>query len=238
MTTESIAALVLTALFLGSVHTALGPDHYLPFAALARAGRWSLGKTLAVTVACGLGHVMSSVIIGLVGVAAGLAVAAVTPLEEARAPIATWALIGFGLTYGTWGLWRGLKGRRHVHPHVHPDGIEHSHEHTHLRDHAHPHQDGGASKKAVWVLFIVFVLGPCEPLIPLLMFPAATHSWAALALVTAVFGLTTLLTMVVIVTALWFGLGAIRLGPLERYSHALAGGALALSGLAVVTLGI
>lgn len=238
MSSESIVALVLTAFFLGSVHTALGPDHYLPFAALARAGRWTLQKTLLVTILCGLGHVLSSVLIGLVGVAAGLAVAAVTPIEEARAPIATWALIGFGLTYGTWGFWRGFRGRKHSHSHAHADGSAHAHEHGHAGDHVHPHPGARRSTGAIWALFIVFVLGPCEPLIPLLMFPAATHSWGTLVLVTTVFAATTLLTMTVIVAALWFGLGAVRLGSLERYAHAFAGSALALSGVAVLALGI
>lgn len=84
----------------------------------------------------------------------------------------------------------------------------------------------------------MFVLGPCEPLIPLLMYPAAAHDWFALALVTAVFGLTTLLTMAAVVAAGWFGLRALPLGPLERFAHALAGGVLALSGAAVLVLGV
>ncbi|NOZ02643.1 MAG: hypothetical protein GXP54_12235, partial [Deltaproteobacteria bacterium] len=144
----------------------------------------------------------------------------------------------FGLTYGTWGLWRGFRGHRHTHAHVHADGTIHSHDHGHAKEHAHPHADGARSQRTVWVLFIVFVLGPCEPLIPLLMFPAATHSWGALALVTTVFGTATIVMMLSIVTALWYGLGALRLGALERYAHALAGGVLALSGLVVLTLGV
>ncbi len=46
-----------------------------------------------------------------------------------------------------------------------------------------------------WVLFVIFLLGPCEALIPLLMFPAATESWATLFLVTGTFGLATVATM-------------------------------------------
>jgi hypothetical protein len=36
-----LAALAPTAAFLGAVHVVLGPDHYLPFAFLARGARWS-----------------------------------------------------------------------------------------------------------------------------------------------------------------------------------------------------
>jgi len=34
-------ALCATAAGVGVIHTLLGPDHYLPFAAMARAGDWS-----------------------------------------------------------------------------------------------------------------------------------------------------------------------------------------------------
>jgi ABC-type nickel/cobalt efflux system permease component RcnA len=223
---------------MGTVHTIIGPDHYVPFLALARAGGWPLRKTLAITLACGVGHVLSSVVIGLIGVAAGLAVAEVTEVEEARGSIATWALIGFGLAYGAWGLWRGIRGRQHVHAHVHADGSVHAHRHGHEAAHAHPHPAPGRSERAVWVLFIVFVLGPCEPLIPILMYPAATHSWGWLGVVTAVFGGATILTMTVMVTAGWLGARALRAAWMERFIHALAGGVLALSGLTVVLLDV
>ena len=56
--------LVLAAIAIGSVHT-LAPDHWLPFAALARAERWSTRRTAVVTAGCGLGHVTVSVALGL-----------------------------------------------------------------------------------------------------------------------------------------------------------------------------
>jgi sulfite exporter TauE/SafE len=228
------ATLMMTALFLGTVHTLLGPDHYVPFVALARAGKWSLRKTMAITALCGVGHVLSSVVIGLVGVGAGLALSAVTDVEVARGTFATWALIGFGLAYGTWGLWHALRNRPHVHAHVHEDGSVHAHTHGHQEAHLHPHGEG----RAIWVLFIVFVLGPCEPLIPLLMYPAAQHDWVTLGLVTTIFGTATLAGMMAMTAAGWYGLKVLRLGFLERYVHALAGGVLALSGVIVMALGV
>jgi len=226
--------LMLTALVLGTVHTFLGPDHYVPFVALARAGKWSLRKTLAITTLCGIGHVLSSVVIGLIGVGAGLALAQVTDVEDRRGAFATWALIAFGLAYGTWGLWQALRNRPHVHAHVHEDGTLHAHTHGHQQAHLHPHGTG----RTVWILFIVFVLGPCEPLIPLLIYPAAQHDWMTMAAVTAVFGAATLTAMLTVTTAGWYGLRIVKLGFLERYIHALAGGVLALSGLTVLVLGV
>ena len=41
---------------------------------------------------------------------------------------------------------------------------------------------GGVRTVAFWTLVIVFVLGPCEPPIPLLMFPAMQHDWHGMAI--------------------------------------------------------
>ena len=84
-----------------------------------------------------------------------------------------------------------------------------------------------------WVLFIVFVFGPCEVLIPLLMFPAATQSMGALFLVTGVFGLATIATMTGAVWLALAGLDRLPFRGLQRYAHALAGAAVLLCGVAI-----
>ena len=58
------AALAAAAVTVGSLHT-LAPDHWIPFAALARARGWSSGRTLRVTLLCGFGHVTVSALLGL-----------------------------------------------------------------------------------------------------------------------------------------------------------------------------
>ena len=103
METTTLAALTATAAFLGFLHTLTGPDHYLPFVAMARAGRWSLRKTLLVTLTCGLGHVLGSVVLGMLGVALGLAVTGLEWLEGMRGSLAGWMLLGCCSS--------GLKGR-------------------------------------------------------------------------------------------------------------------------------
>jgi hypothetical protein len=42
-------SLLLGAAAIALTHTVLGPDHYLPFVALARARRWSVARTATVT---------------------------------------------------------------------------------------------------------------------------------------------------------------------------------------------
>ena len=72
--TESIVLLSGAAASIAVLHTLLGPDHYLPFIAMSRAGKWSLRKTLTVTLICGMGHVVSSAALALVGVVFGFTV--------------------------------------------------------------------------------------------------------------------------------------------------------------------
>ena len=89
-----------------------------------------------------------------------------------------------------------------------------------------------------WLVFVVFVLGPCEPLIPLLMYPAATQSLAGVMLVVVIFGLVTVITMMAVVAALQVGLRNIRFPRLERFSHAIAGMTLFLCGAGMAFLGL
>jgi ABC-type nickel/cobalt efflux system permease component RcnA len=136
---------------------------------------------------------------------------------------------------------------------VHGDGLFHEHKHDHegphlhphvsLRPHAHPHihphvSEGSARSITPWALFVIFVLGPCEPLIPVLMYPASQHSvWGTVAVVLA-FGLATIATMLGVVYLATRGLRRLPLDSAERYSHALAGAALSLCGLGIVFLGL
>ena len=72
--THELTLLVIAAASIGFVHTLLGPDHYLPFIVIAKARKWSLAKTLWLTLACGIGHVGSSVLVGVIGIVLGVAV--------------------------------------------------------------------------------------------------------------------------------------------------------------------
>ncbi len=230
--------LVVTAASIGFFHTLLGPDHYLPFILLSQSGKWSIKKTTLVTVLCGLGHVLSSIVLGVAGIVFGLAVTKLVGLESFRGNIAAWGLIAFGLLYFVWGLRQAIRNKPHKHTHAHQGGIEHQHTHTHSKEHAHAHIEQGKKNITPWVLFIIFVLGPCEPLIPLLMYPAAKNSTFGLILVSIVFGLVTILTMLGVVLISTFGISFIPVKKFERYAHALAGAVIFLSGISIQFLGL
>ncbi|HRJ85378.1 MAG TPA: sulfite exporter TauE/SafE family protein [Ignavibacteria bacterium] len=234
--TNEIYILSLTAASIGFIHTLIGPDHYLPFIMMAKAGKWSKIKTFWVTILCGAGHVLSSVVLGFIGIAAGIALDKLELIEGSRGEIAGWALIAFGFVYMVWGIKKAYRNRPHSHIHVETDGTYHTHTHRHHGEHVHVNE----KKRSLtpWILFVVFVLGPCEPLIPLLMFPAAQESVSGLWIVTAVFGFTTIATMISVVMVSLWGINLLPLGKLERYTHALAGFAIFASGLAINVLGL
>jgi ABC-type nickel/cobalt efflux system permease component RcnA len=235
--TPEINVLALSAAAIAFVHTLLGPDHYLPFVAMAKARGWSLQKTIRVTLICGAGHLGGSVLLGIAGIMLGIQLASLEWLEGVRGNLAAWLLIGFGLAYLAWGLGQAYRKRPHSHRHSH-DGVVHEHVHSHHRDHAHVHdQQDRPRSLAPWLIFVIFVLGPCEPLIPLLMYPAARESFVGVLMVTGVFGLVTVLTMTLIVAFAVAGLGAVRFNRFERFGHALAGSAILGCGLAIVFLG-
>ena len=254
-----LALLLTTAASIGVVHTLLGPDHYLPFVALSKARAWSARRTAAITAACGVGHVLSSIVIGAIGIAAGTAVEQLVNIESWRGDLAAWLLFGFGLAYFAWGVKRALRGEAHSHAHAHADGTRHVHSHDHrLAPHVHPHgvaapssqgfrftpvragAGGLAAMATPWSLFIIFVFGPCEPLIPVLMYPAAHADWLAVAAVCLAFGLATLGTMLGAVLAIRRGLDAIgaHAHGMERWSHAMAGATLSACAAAIIFLGL
>lgn len=212
---NELTVLLISAATIGFTHTLLGPDHYLPFIAMGRARSWSIPKTALITLLSGLAHVGSSIVIGLIGIAFGLVINGLELFESVRGSIAAWMLIAFGLVYLIWGLRKAFQG--------------HSHHHHHTSD-----------KKDItpWVLFTIFIFGPCEPLIPLLMYPAARHSTIGVVLVVAVFSIATITTMLSIVLVSLFGTRQIKIHGLEKYGHAFAGGIVLASGLAIQFLGL
>jgi nickel/cobalt transporter (NicO) family protein len=197
-------ALVSSAALVGFLHTIFGPDHYLPFVALAHAGRWRTQKTMLVTFVCGVGHILGALMIGWLGVALGSGVVHVAKIESARNEIAAWVFILFGLAYLIWGLRKARQ--QNTQP---------------------------SMRKLGQILFVIFVVGPCEPLIPLLIFPAVQRSPNALFMLSGIFGAVTIATMMGMVALLLKG---VTLTPMQRqlrFAHAWAGLVLIFCGVAM-----
>ena len=231
-------ALNITAATLGFFHTLLGPDHYLPFVMIAWARKWSGLKTMMVTFLCGIGHVGSSVVLGLAGVALGIAVNKLQWFESVRGNLAAWLMIGFGVAYLIWGLRSAYRNRPHKHIHFHIPGVEHEHCHDHHSEHIHIHERTDKANITPWVLFIIFAFGPCEPLIPLVMYPASKNNMFGMFMVTAVFAAVTIGTMLTVVALGRKGVKLLDFSSMQRYSHAIAGATILMCGLAIQFLGL
>ncbi len=208
-----LSALWLTALLTAVVHTIAGPDHYLPFIAIAKSRGYSLRKTLFWTFVCGLGHIGSALLIalGFIYFSHWLSEAQFGWIEDNRADMAAYALIGLGAAYLLWAL-------RHRWLHKH-----------------HKHLDKPDDKQniTVWVLFIIFVLGPCEALLPILT-AASVLGGTAVISSTLIFSAATIATMMLAVSAGLLGINALRLNVLDSHAHELAGGIIIACGLGML----
>jgi nickel/cobalt exporter len=220
-------ALAGAAVGVGAVHTS-APDHWVPFAVLARGERWSAGRTVAITAACGLGHVTVSAALGLLALLFGREV--FQAFGERLESVSGLLLIGFGVAYAAWGLHR--VAATHVHARAHA----HGHAHVHFGDHAHLHPSPG-NRLTPWTLFLLFSADPCVAVVPL-MFASAPLGWASTLAIVAAYEFATIGTMVLLVLPARAAAGVARGAWADRYGDALAGAVVAVVGVVVVSLGI
>ena len=232
---NEIILLAITAASIGFFHTLFGPDHYLPFIMMSKARNWKMRKTMLITFLCGLGHVGSSIVLGIIGISVGIAISKIEMFESFRGNMAAWAFIVFGFVYLVWGIHQAIRNKPHTHLHIHEDGSKHEHIHSHTQEHSHVH---GKKNVTPWILFTIFVLGPCEPLIPILMYPSAKNSISGLIFITSIFAVVTIATMMIVVYIASLGYKFVPMKKMERYSHAIAGFIIMFSGLGIQFLGL
>ena len=211
----TLSAIWLAALLTAVLHTIMGPDHYLPFIAIGKSRGYSLKKTLFWTFVCGIGHIASALLIAAVFIyfSQWLSSEKFAWIEENRGNVAAYALIGLGAAYLLWALRRRL---RHKH------GAEH-----------HLPQPGKEKNISVWVLFIIFVLGPCEALLPILT-ASSVLGVSAVISSTVIFSVATIATMMLAVALGILGINALRFHRLEAYAHEIAGGTIMACGVAII----
>jgi nickel/cobalt transporter (NicO) family protein len=232
---NEITLLAITAASIGFLHTLFGPDHYLPFIMMSKARNWKMRKTMLITFLCGLGHVGSSIVLGIIGISVGIAISKIEMFESFRGNLAAWAFIVFGFVYLVWGIRQAIRNKPHTHLHIHEDGSKHEHIHSHYQKHSHVHEKKNITP---WILFTIFVLGPCEPLIPILMYPSAKNSISGLLFITLIFAVVTITTMMTVVYIASLGYKFVPMKKMERYSHAIAGFIIMFSGLGIQFLGL
>jgi sulfite exporter TauE/SafE len=229
--------LCVSAVTLGIIHTVMGPDHYLPFIVLSKSRNWSVNKTMWLTFISGIAHVGSSVLIGITGIALGISLNKLQVIEASRGTIVAWMLIVFGLIYSLYGAFKYFHHGSHFHlpSFLKPKSIRNI---EHSEDIIHEIEEKSVQKTTPWILILIFLFGPCEVLIPLLIFPAAEKNLFGVLLVSIVFGAATILTMMSIVYLGYKGFSLLNLRGSERYIHLFAGLVILFSGIGIQFLGL
>jgi nickel/cobalt exporter len=200
-------ALMLTAGTVGALHS-LAPDHWLPFAALARARHWTPLRTARLAFLCAAGHVTVSALFGVLAVIAGRrTVEALGTTLSTAAPL---LLIGFGIAYMLWAL-------HHA--------VVHGPHHHHRR---------GATE---WGLFLLFCADPCVALIPMIV-AASAKGWGAVGGVIAVYEAATIAAIVILVQTAHAGARRLRFAWFDRYGDVVAGAMIVIVGALVTVIGI
>lgn len=226
MSDQYTIALMITAATVGALHS-LAPDHWVPFAALARARGWTPVRTARLAFLCAVGHVTVSALLGVLAVLLGRE--AVTAFGTTLAASAPLLLIGFGLAYLVWALWR--VSRRKIMHHVdHLDGVPHDHGHGH-------HHHHGRKGLTEWGLFLLFSADPCVALIPMII-AASARGWGAVGSVIAVYEVATVLAIIILVQLAHAGARKLRFAWIDRYGDVVAGAMILTVGALVTVLGI
>jgi ABC-type nickel/cobalt efflux system permease component RcnA len=202
------AVLIGAVAAVGILHT-LVPDHWLPIALLARQRGWSRAQTARAALGAGTGHVVSTLVIGIVVWLAGAAFA--TRFGTVLSAVSSAALIGFG-------AWIALASLREINAHAH----------AHTHGHAHDHAQTAGSRTA---LLLILGSSPMVEGLPA-FFAAGTFGPGLVALMAAVFAGATIATYVVLCVFSTAGLQRVKLGRIERYGEVLSGSLIMLVGCA------
>ena len=68
-----------------------------------------------ITFISGIGHVGSSVLIGMIGIALGISLNKLEYIESLRGEIVGWMLFAFGILYTIYGIYKYIKNSHHFH---------------------------------------------------------------------------------------------------------------------------
>jgi len=137
----TIWALCASAMTIGMIHTISGPDHYLPLIVFSRARKWNVWQTVGWTSLCAIGHVLGSVVVGLVGVWLGWELSKQEWASGVRGNLSGWTLLLFGFVYLLWGIRKAVRGTTHKHFTVSESGEIYAYKHTHTHACLHSHDE-------------------------------------------------------------------------------------------------
>jgi len=199
----------LSAALVGFFHS-LAPGHWLPVILTTKARRWSVQKALLGALVAALGHILISILLGVLSIELGAAL--LSRYEPEIEHYAGLGLAAFGLIYGTLAFFR------------HSSCVGHTH-----------HGPQPKPEKAPFLFLFSVGFSPCVAALPVFA-AAAPHGVLAVALTLVAFAMgviTALAGATLLVT-----LGLVRLDHpfLEHYGDVMTGAGVALLGIAIFLL--
>jgi sulfite exporter TauE/SafE len=198
------------SLILSIIH-ALIPNHWLPLIAVGTTEKWTRNQTLWATVITGVAHTLSTIIIGIIVGLIGYKLSAkYSIISETIAP---GILILLGLVY----ILRNFYGMHH-------------HDHD-----LKPVVSDPGHKKSRWVailtsLSIAMFLTPCIE-IEAYYFQAGTTGWVGIFIVSAVYLITTVVLMLILVSLGMKGVKTFESSFLENHEKSITGSVLIALGI-------
>jgi len=202
MSISSLLPYILTGLTVSILHASI-PTHWLPFVLAGRAQKWSYKRTLSVLFVAGMGHILTTSLIGAGIVWFGLNLH--EHFEESLVLIAS--VIVF--LFGAYNIVQYLRGHKHSH-------CDHNEAHDH--DYAKKAKDGWA----ILSLLLLLTLSPCHAFIPVYISAWAT-GWNGFYILTITLAMGTLAAMMFFTSLAFFGLKQLKLDWLEDHEKLVAG---------------
>ena len=231
----STGALLLGTLTISLLH-ALIPSHWLSFALVGKARKWSVGRTLQLTLWAGAGHVAVTILLGLLVSIAGKSLWHLDKIPERTEHLVTSTLL---ILLGLWFIRQQRQGVGCAHDHHHDYSHTDVSENTNLPVTAERvegvRQERLASATTTGALFLGMTLSPCLDLLSVFI-AASRSSWATIAGVSLTMAVVTLSSMLTLVLLAHKGLERVRFGWLERNEGYAVGGALVGLGILLFLL--
>ncbi len=193
---------LMGATFFIALTHAVMPNHWMPFALIGKGQKWSLAKTILITAIAGLGHSITTCILGSIIAILGFNIAKYA--ETFAEPFSGLILIIIGITFI-------LIGRLRSNPH--------DHNHSKFSD-----------KAIIFSLFMMLSCSPCVAVLPIFL-AASTFSWNTLLLLSIVLSVTTVSGMSGLTILAYKGVQKINLCSIENYEKEILGGILTIIGI-------
>jgi nickel/cobalt transporter (NicO) family protein len=233
MNSTLLTTIAATGFTVAFFHAAI-PTHWLPFVLVSRARGWSRGRTMAVALFSGLGHVALTTLLGLL--IAWLGFQLDEEIGHAFAPVSGAVLIAIGLYY----LWRQLRGTgicHHAMPGSHHHADEHcGDEHEHGSHWEHELKDSRLASisagdwTAISGLFLMLTLSPCEAFLPVYL-SAVQFGWTGFIILSLILAVATLAGMTVFTWLTLIGFEKLKLRYFEKWESGLLGAIFVVLGL-------